>query len=80
MEKHIHHIQPKYLIGIDNSPDNLTPLISIFLHAALHKDLYEHFGNTEDFIAWKKLSGLSLKDCIFTPEVRKKIGDATEVR
>jgi hypothetical protein len=38
-ERHIHHIQPKYLIGIDNSPDNLTPPISVELHAALHKDL-----------------------------------------
>jgi hypothetical protein len=38
MEKHIHHIQPKHMIGVDNSSDNLTPPISVVLHAALHKD------------------------------------------
>ena len=75
-EKQVHHIQPKYLIGEDNSPDNLTPPISIDLHAALHKDLYEHYGNTEDFVAWKKLSKQSLKGITFTPEVRKKMSEA----
>jgi len=55
-EKHKHHIQPKHMTGgiYDNSPDNITPPISIAMHAALHKDLYEHFGKTEDFLASKK--------------------------
>ena len=66
----------KYLIGEDNSPDNLTPPISVELHAALHKDLFEHFGNTQDEIAWKCLSGISLKGIEFTPEICKKISDA----
>jgi hypothetical protein len=77
-ERHIHHIQPKYLIGIDNSPDNLTPPISVELHAALHKDLFEHFGNTEDFLAWKGLLGESKKGIILTPEIRKKISEANK--
>jgi len=78
IEKHIHHIQPKYLIGEDNSPDNLTPPISVALHAALHKDLYEHFGNTEDEIAYKSLLGMSLNGIIYTPELRDKISIATK--
>jgi hypothetical protein len=76
VEKHVHHIEPKYLIGEDNSPDNLTPPISIKLHASLHKDLYEHFGNTEDFVAYRMLLGLSLKGCLFTPELREKISNS----
>jgi len=78
VDKHIHHIQPKYLIGEDNSPDNLTPPILVALHAAFHKDLFEHFGNTEDFLAWKGLLGESLKGCKFTPEVRKKISESNK--
>jgi hypothetical protein len=74
---HIHHIEPKYLIGEDNSPNNLTPPISLELHAALHKDLFKHFGNTEDFIAWKSLLGLSLQGITFTPEIRKKMSEAS---
>jgi hypothetical protein len=73
MKLHIHHIQPKYLIGEDNSPDNLTPPISVELHAALHKDLYDHYGNTQDWLAWKGLLGISFKGIQFTPEVRKKM-------
>ncbi len=57
MKRHVHHIVPKHLGG-DNSADNLTPPISLSLHAALHRDLWENLNNIEDFIAWKALSGL----------------------
>ena len=44
-------------MGGDDSEDNLTPPISIELHAAFHKQLWEDFGKKEDYIAWKCLSG-----------------------
>lgn len=59
---HIHHICPRHHLGYeDNSPDNLTPLISVRLHAELHHDLYRKFGKIGDLIAWRMLSGQSLK-------------------
>jgi hypothetical protein len=54
--KHRHHLVPKHLGGND-SEDNLTPPISIELHAAFHKMLWEELGHKEDYIAWKALSG-----------------------
>jgi len=53
---HKHHLIPKHMGG-GNEQENLTPPISIQLHAAFHKDLYERFGLKEDFIAWQALSG-----------------------
>lgn len=53
---HKHHLIPKHMGG-DNSAENLTPPISIGLHAAFHKDLYETLGYKEDYIAWQALSG-----------------------
>ena len=44
-------------MGGDDSQENLTPPISIELHAAFHKDLYDRFGLKEDHIAWQALSG-----------------------
>jgi hypothetical protein len=61
--KHIHHIVPKHMGG-DDSPDNLTPPISVELHAALHKDLYDHFGFSGDFFAWNTLLGQSNKGIV----------------
>lgn len=60
-------------MGGDNDPLNLTPPISVELHAALHKDLYETLGKTEDFIAWKMLSGQSLKGIEMTDKIKEKI-------
>lgn len=57
---HKHHIIPKHMGG-GNKPNNLTPPISVPLHAALHQDLYKHFGKQEDYIAWKMLSGQPIK-------------------
>lgn len=54
--KHRHHILPIRLGGT-NDEENLTPPISFQLHAAFHKDLYDHYGMQEDYIAWKALSG-----------------------
>lgn len=54
--QHRHHILPIRLGGT-NDEDNLTPPISTQLHAAFHKDLYEHYGMKEDYIAWKALEG-----------------------
>ena len=54
--KHKHHLVPRHWGG-SNDDDNLTPPISIELHAAFHKQLYELFGNQLDYIAWKALDG-----------------------
>ena len=56
MTQHRHHILPIRLGGT-NDEENLTPPISTKLHAAFHKDLYEHYGMQEDYIAWKALEG-----------------------
>lgn len=53
---HRHHIIPKHMGGTDDE-ENLTPPISIEVHAAFHKDLWDFYGKIEDFIAWKALSG-----------------------
>jgi hypothetical protein len=44
-------------MGGSDDEENLTPLISIEMHAAFHHDLWEHYGNLKDYIAWKALSG-----------------------
>jgi hypothetical protein len=44
-------------MGGGDEQENLTPPISIPLHAAFHKDLYERFRLKEDYIAWLALSG-----------------------
>ena len=53
---HRHHLIPKHMGGGDEE-ENLTPPISIKLHAEFHRDLYEQFGAKEDYIAWQALSG-----------------------
>lgn len=53
---HRHHLIPKHMGGTDEE-ENLTPPISIEMHAAFHKDLYEELGHPYDYIAWKALSG-----------------------
>jgi hypothetical protein len=63
----------------DNSPDNLTGKISVELHAALHKDLWEHFGKIQDFMAYKMLLGESKSKVMDSPEVRKKRSDSQKI-
>lgn len=53
---HRHHLIPRHMGG-NNSEENLTPPISIELHAEFHRLLWLDFGKVEDFIAWKALSG-----------------------
>jgi len=57
---HKHHIIPKYLGGTDE-PSNLI-LLTIEEHAAAHEKLYNEYGNWEDYLAWKGLSGHISKD------------------
>ena len=53
---HRHHLLPKRMGGTD-AEENLTPPISCELHAEFHRDLWEHYGQQGDYIAWKALSG-----------------------
>jgi hypothetical protein len=52
---HIHHIIPKYMGGTDE-PNNLVKL-PLWAHAEVHKRLFEVYGNIEDDIACRMLSG-----------------------
>jgi hypothetical protein len=44
-------------MGGTDDEENLTPPISIELHAEFHKDLWIHYKDKRDYIAWKCLSG-----------------------
>jgi hypothetical protein len=52
---HIHHIIPRYMGGT-NAPSNLIKL-PLWAHAETHKRLFEVYGNIEDNIAYRMLSG-----------------------
>jgi Domain of unknown function (DUF1996) len=54
--QHRHHLIPRHMGGGDEE-DNLTPPISIEVHAAFHEQLWKDFGKKEDYIAWRCLSG-----------------------
>lgn len=54
--KHRHHIIPKHAGGTDE-PENLTPPISIRLHAMFHLDRYKNVGDALDLIACRSLLG-----------------------
>ncbi len=68
--KHIHHIIPKYMGGTDD-PSNLIEL-TVEQHALAHKELYEKYGNKEDYLAWKGLEGTIGKEEIIS--IRCSIG------
>jgi hypothetical protein len=53
--KHKHHIIPKHMNG-SSDPSNIISL-SVEEHAEAHRILWEEHGKTEDFMAWKMLSG-----------------------
>lgn len=52
---HVHHIVPKYMGGTDEL-SNLVKL-PLWAHAEVHKRLFEVYGNIEDNIAYRMLSG-----------------------
>jgi hypothetical protein len=53
--KHKHHIIPKHMGGTDD-PSNLIEL-TVEEHAEAHRLLWEKYGNWQDNVAWKALSG-----------------------
>lgn len=53
--KHIHHLKPRYMGGTD-APENLIE-VSKTRHAMFHFCNFQLWGNTEDKIAWRALSG-----------------------
>jgi hypothetical protein len=53
--KHRHHIIPRYMGGSDEE-HNLVE-ITITQHAMFHYCNYQLWGNTEDYVAWRGLSG-----------------------
>lgn len=70
MEKHKHHIIPKHAGGSDD-PSNIVEL-PIQEHAEAHRLLWEQFGRTGDFVAWKMLSGKKEEAEIARIELAKK--------
>jgi hypothetical protein len=54
--KHRHHIVPRHAGGTDE-PLNLTPPISIRLHACFHLDRWRRLGDVNDYIAYRFLRG-----------------------
>lgn len=52
---HKHHIIPKHMGGSDDSSNIIE--LTVEEHAQAHKDLFEKYGNWQDEIAWKALSG-----------------------
>lgn len=53
---HRHHLIPKHMGGT-NDPSNLTPPISVEMHAEFHRMLWLDYGHKQDYIAWQGLSG-----------------------
>ena len=52
---HKHHIIPRYMGGTDD-PQNLVE-VTITQHAMFHYCNFQLWGNVEDFVAWRGLSG-----------------------
>ena len=52
---HKHHIIPRYMGGPD-TPENLVE-VTVTQHAMFHFCNYQLWGNGEDFIAWRAISG-----------------------
>jgi len=54
--RHTHHLLPKHMGGTDHET-NLVPSISITRHAMFHFANWQLHQKTEDYIAWRSLSG-----------------------
>ena len=52
---HKHHLVPKYMGGSDE-PENLVE-VTVTQHVMFHFCNYQLWGNGEDFIAWRAISG-----------------------
>lgn len=59
--KHKHHIVPRHAGG-DDSPENLTPPISIRMHAMFHYDRWKNVGDVRDWVACRFLMGMITKE------------------
>ena len=57
---HKHHIIPRYMGGTDE-PENIVE-VTVTQHAMFHFCNYQLWGNEEDKIAWRGLSGLITPD------------------
>lgn len=57
---HKHHIIPRYMGGPD-TPENLVE-VTVTQHAMFHFCNYQLWGNEEDRLAWRGLSGLITTD------------------
>ncbi len=51
----MHHIKPRHMGGTDD-PSNLIR-VNTAMHAFLHKQLWEEYGDKRDYVAWQALSG-----------------------
>lgn len=66
-------------MGGTDDPLNLTPPISIPLHAEFHRDLYETLGHQEDYVAWKNLLGLDPTGVYkHSKEIKKSLSETSK--
>lgn len=68
---HIHHIIPRYMGGT-NDPTNLVE-VTVTQHAMFHFCNYQLWGNAEDYVAYRGLSGL-VNEEEFLAERQKTFG------
>jgi hypothetical protein len=62
--RHRHHIIPRYKGGTDESTNIVE--ISVTQHAMYHYCNYQLWGNVEDYVAWRGLSGqISTADFLY---------------
>jgi len=70
-KKHKHHIIPKHAGGSDD-PSNIVEL-TVEEHAEAHRKRYEKYGDWQDKVAWKGLTGLIGKEDIQAEIARESI-------
>jgi hypothetical protein len=73
---HKHHIIPRYKGGTDD-PENLVE-VTVTQHTMYHYCNYQLWGNVEDYVAWRGLSGqISTADFLYE---KSKIANLPENR